>query len=81
MNFNRGGMELSLQVLSSRRRHGLLLVAVGATFTQAARADVINTSWLGGNGSWNDPTKWSGGVVPNNSAEHQFNVSLASVPW
>lgn len=32
-------------------------------------------TWLGGNGSWLDPTKWSGGVVLNNGAD-TFDVVI-----
>jgi hypothetical protein len=40
------------------------------------RADVIDTTWLGGTGSWHDASKWSAGVVPNNSGTTTFNVFI-----
>lgn len=55
-------------------RTALLLFATSASVASLARADVINATWLGGAGSWNDPTKWSGGVVPNNNGTTTFRV-------
>jgi hypothetical protein len=59
---------------SNTARTALLLFSVSALVASFARADVMNATWLGGAGSWNDPTKWSGGVVPNNNATQSFNA-------
>ena len=38
----------------------------------------VSTTWIGGPGNWNDPAKWSGGVVPNNGtpAGTTYNVFI-----
>src|SRR3954451_24434935 len=65
--------------MGSRSRHAAkrivlsLSTAVLAT-TSLARADVADAIWLGGAGNWFDATKWSGGVVPNNTASSTFRV-------
>jgi hypothetical protein len=53
---------------------------VGAALLGAdvACADVIDATWLGGTGNWHDPTKWSGGVVPNNTATSTFRAWIPS---
>lgn len=60
-----------------RNRIGLTF-AVACTLASFAHADVIDNTWLGGSGSWNDPTKWSAGVVPNNNAADTFRVVVPS---
>lgn len=64
----------------SRGRKRLLALAVFSSCLAItpAHADVIDTTWLGGSGSWNDPTKWSGGVIPNNTANESFRVTVPS---
>jgi hypothetical protein len=46
--------------------------------TSAVEADFVFSTWLGGAGSWTDPSKWSGGVVPNNTGSTTFRVSIPS---
>jgi hypothetical protein len=43
---------------------------------QFASADVHNATWNGGNGTWNTASKWSGGVVPKNTASDQYDVFI-----
>ena len=57
-----------------RRSAMLLTLAAGSI----VRADVVDVTWLGGTGSWNDPTMWSGGVVPNNTPSTTFRVTIPS---
>ncbi len=33
-------------------------------------------NWLGGSGNWSDTTKWSAGVVPNNSVTDTYTVNV-----
>jgi hypothetical protein len=42
------------------------LLTAGASVAPAAQ---VPAHWLGGSGNWNDPTKWSTGVAPNNGAD------------
>jgi hypothetical protein len=65
-------------VQSSRRRHANVLARachppalVGALLVWLIAAPAwaqATNSWLGGDGMWSDPDKWSLGVVPNGSA-------------
>jgi hypothetical protein len=51
------------------RRSLVVLLAIAVVPVAAAApaaAAQATATWLGGTGNWNDPTKWSGGVVPNN---------------
>ena len=50
-----------------------LLTAIGGSRAFAAQQAA---TWLGGNGSWTDATKWSTGVVPNNNAANTYNVNI-----
>jgi hypothetical protein len=52
-----------------------LFLSCTALCGSAAAAD-LDVSWNGGTGNWSDPTKWSGGVVPNNGAGNTFSVSI-----
>ncbi|MGH7180248.1 MAG: hypothetical protein ACREJC_22915 [Tepidisphaeraceae bacterium] len=45
---------------------------------QPVRAAVVDTTWLGGTGSWSDAAKWSTGVVPNNSGGTTYRVVIPS---
>ncbi|HEX8523320.1 MAG TPA: hypothetical protein VF669_13775 [Tepidisphaeraceae bacterium] len=38
----------------------------------------MSSSWLGGYGSYTDSTKWSGNVVPRNTATDQYNVDITA---
>lgn len=42
-----------------------LLIALTALVVSAAPAHAAEVWWLGGDGDWNDPTKWSGGEIPD----------------
>lgn len=37
-----------------------------------------NVTWDGGNGNWNTPSEWSGGVVPNNGGGKTYNVTISN---
>jgi len=37
---------------------------------------LITATWLGGDGSWNDPSKWSTGTVPTNGGGNDYHVVL-----
>jgi fibronectin-binding autotransporter adhesin len=37
-----------------------------------------SVSWNGGNGNWNTPGDWSGGVVPNNGGGKAYNVTISN---
>ena len=52
-----------------------LTVAILLTCVHFATAAQQTANWLGGNGNWTDPTKWSGGVVPNNGAD-TYNLNI-----
>jgi len=54
----------------------MLLLAASASAASSARADVFDTTWLGGAGAWSDATKWSGGVVPKNSGSTTFRAFI-----
>ncbi|HVT80922.1 MAG TPA: hypothetical protein VHM90_09715, partial [Phycisphaerae bacterium] len=55
-----------------------LALLVWASAASAHGAQIVST-WLGGAGNWNDPTKWSGGVVPSNAANsYLVNIDGAS---
>lgn len=51
---------------------GAVALAIANTDSRGAQQ---TATWLGGNGSWLVPTKWSGGVVPNNGAD-TFDVVI-----
>src|SRR5688572_30324460 len=53
-----------------------ILLAACASSTSLLHADVIDTTWLGGDGSWHNSAGWSGGVVPNNSGSTTFNSTI-----
>src|SRR4051794_32735373 len=61
---------------SIRRRAALIFSTLA--LASPALANVFDTTWLGGAGSWNDPTKWSGGVVPDNSGTTTFRAFVPS---
>ncbi|MFI5365131.1 MAG: hypothetical protein ACHQ4J_05865 [Candidatus Binatia bacterium] len=64
---------------SERRSAGrlaLILAGCLAGFSGVAMAANLNVTWNGGSGNWEDPTKWGGGVVPNNGAGNTFNVFI-----
>lgn len=44
-------------------------------FTLRAQAD-ISTTWNGTSGNWNDATRWSGGVFPNNAAPNFYDATI-----
>jgi hypothetical protein len=56
----------------------LFICALVMTSFYAARAaTVINSSYTGPiGGNWSDPANWSPQIVPNNSADQKFNVSI-----
>ena len=66
------------QCLAAARRAAVCASATLSltSLTSLTRADAIDNTWLGGSGSWNDPTKWSAGVVPNNSGATTFRVTI-----
>jgi hypothetical protein len=37
-----------------------------------------NVTWKGGNGNWNTPGDWSGGVVPDNGGGKSYNVTISN---
>ncbi len=49
---------------------------VGATNTFTAPATIV---WGGATGNWNDPTKWTGGVVPLIQDTADFNGAMGTV--
>jgi hypothetical protein len=60
-------------------RRGLPAVFVAlltGALPMESRAAQQTTTWLGGNGYWSDATKWSGGVVPNNTADTTYAVNI-----
>ncbi len=59
-------------------RSSHLALIAACSFASFAHADVIDNTWLGGAGSWNDPSKWSAGVVPNNSGSTTFCAVVPS---
>ncbi|HXQ23341.1 MAG TPA: hypothetical protein VN812_16815, partial [Candidatus Acidoferrales bacterium] len=64
---------------SERRSAGclaLILAGCLAGFSGVAMAANLNVTWNGGSGNWEDPTKWGGGVVPNNGPGNTFNVFI-----
>lgn len=51
------------------------LLAAAGVMTSSARAQTAN--WATAvNGNWNDASKWSGGVVPNNGGPNFFTVNV-----
>ena len=65
----------------ARRIRGLLpilLFGVGVAVSAApAGADVITSTWIGGNpGDWNVASNWSPSGVPQNSLGTQYNVVI-----
>ncbi len=49
------------------RALSFLTIVLSSSFSlPEVRAQVLQT-WTGGNGSWNDPAKWTGGTVPNST--------------
>ena len=67
--------------ISSVRIVGPLAVIVACLIPSLANAQtVVNDNWLGGTGDWSDATKWSAGVVPNNSSDGTvvYDVTIAS---
>src|SRR3954451_725848 len=53
-------------------------IAAASAFSLSAAANVLDASWLGGNGSWHVATNWSGGVVPNNAGGDSFHAVIGS---
>jgi hypothetical protein len=54
----------------------VFVVAVIASVTSLTHAAVVEATWLGGNGVWLDPARWSGGVVPWDDGNTQFDVRI-----
>ena len=52
------------------KKHILFLMS---TLLVASRVNAADTTWQGGDGSWNDETNWSNGV-PNDNAK-SINLS------
>src|SRR5271157_3305309 len=52
----------------------LVLLSMGGFHLHAQ----TNVSWNGGNGNWNTPGDWSGGVVPNNGGGKTYNVTISN---
>lgn len=50
--------------------------AFAAATPTLCNADLIDTSCLGGTGSWHNPAQWSGGVLPNNSGSTTFQAFI-----
>jgi len=57
------------------RMVAVLLVVVTLGFRSQAQTVV---TWNGGNGNWNTPADWSGGVVPNNGGGKTYNVTISN---
>src|SRR5262249_35155321 len=56
----------------------VLFLSVSAlSFAPLAIAQSVESAqWIGGDGSWTDPTRWSTGTVPNNTASTVYAVSI-----
>lgn len=54
----------------------LLLVSLVLLAALPVRAASVTSTWLGGAGSWTDPTHWSGAVVPQNTSTDSFDVAI-----
>ncbi len=58
----------------------ILMAIVLALFTFTARAAVINSTWIGPWSSpWGDPDNWNPPVIPNNTTDDTFAVTIGSV--
>lgn len=69
----------STDIVPGKVRRAAVIVAATAAVASATTASAASQPavWNGGaNGHWNTASKWSGGVVPNNTAEHQFDVTI-----
>src|SRR5262244_3555831 len=53
----------------------VIVIALGGWVT-AARAAQQPANWLGGAGDWDDPTKWSTGVIPDNGGGTTYAVNI-----
>lgn len=62
--------------MGGTRRGLFFALALSGVVRGTASADVVVTSWLGGAGSWNVASNWSGGVVPNNASGTTFDVRI-----
>jgi hypothetical protein len=64
----------------SRRTRCLLIIVGGSVVTAMSSLSALAVSndvtWLGGNSSWGDASRWSAGVVPLNSGSNTFNVFI-----
>lgn len=59
-------------------RCGLAVGAIAATGGLAGLANAQTANWQSAvNGNWNDASKWSGGVVPNNGGPNNFTVNVS----
>ena len=70
---------LPVQVRASATRTSLLLTAAALAISGLAHAE--SNSWIaGGNGNYNDPTKWTGGVnVPNGAGDTASSDGAGSI--
>jgi hypothetical protein len=55
----------------------VICAVVLASFSAIRAATIINSTYTGPiGGNWSDPANWSPQIVPNNSADQKFNVSI-----
>lgn len=60
------------------RNTSVFICAVTLASFSAARAETINSTPTGPiNGNWSDPANWSPPIVPDNTNDRKFNVSIA----
>jgi hypothetical protein len=56
----------------------VLTAALCGTAFGASPQTVVNSTFLGGNHSYNNPANWSPAEVPNNTADKSYNVAVPS---
>ena len=59
-------------------KKSLILAVIVAIWSLNCYADVINSSWVGGeNGMWGNAANWDPAIVPDNNGTDTFNVTIA----